>query len=830
MCPCMQRCVVSGTQPMSMRHRHLIVILLMLLNAFAAMAQIGERGSCHYYRNRDAGLRLPLTAAQRDLIDETIARSDTFNIIHYDITLDVTDYNGQYLKARTLVTFEPRMDGQSIIRFDLQGLQVDSVTDADGQLSFMHDGQFLRVDLGATPAVGEQRQLMVHYQGTPDRDPNWGGFYFESNYIYNLGIGLTTVPPNFGKVWYPCFDSFVERASYSWHVKSAGGRRFHGQGEFLGETALGGDTVIRSYALTQEIPTHVSAVAVADYAEHNYMHSGANGDIPVTLLAKPPTLPAMVSKFSDLGAAIDALEYWYGPYAYGRVGYVLTTDGALEIPTNVAYPDFMPGQSISQNRKLFTHELGHHWWGDVVTPHVHNDMWLKEGPAEYSAHLLEEWLNGRDAMVAMVKNNLLDIMTTAHLDDGGFQALSPMPDEHIYGTHTYYKGAAVLHNLRGYLGDETFRNAMRQVQLQYGNGDLTAEQFRDALEAVSGQDLHPFFQDWVFSPGYSVFEVRSFTAEQGGSAWEVDLRIGQKLYGTTGMHADVPMDLTLLAADGSVHEQRIMAGGALTELQVSCPFEPMMAVLNRYQRLNQARMDHEMTLIPGVSFGNVLPFVDFRVFTNTLVDTTLVRVDHIWSGADSDALGWGITQISGTHYWNVDGLWPEGTSLRGRLLYMGGVAGQMDHALIAGDETGMVVVHRRTADEPWQVYADQTINAGSLTNGTGTITMETMEKGQYAFAKMSGAIGVPEQQQPAFALFPVPADDRLTLRLDAPTEETCLVDAIAADGRVVLRRTVPKGSTQLQVDVSGLAKGPYTMRVSGVAGRVLGARAFVVAR
>lgn len=813
-----------------MSRLHRIAVLLIFLNASAAWAQLGERGSCHYYRNRDAGLRLPLTSAQRDLIAETIARSDTFDIRHYEISLDVTDYNGQYLKAATAITYAARMDGQSSIRFDLQGLQVDSVSGPEGTLPFTYDGQFLRVDLGAVLPVDEERQLTVHYQGSPDRDPNWGGFYFESDYIYNLGIGLTTVPPNFGKVWYPCFDSFVERASYTWHVKSAGGRKFYGQGDFLSETLLGGDTVVRSYALGQEIPTHISAVAVSNYAEHNYTHSGAYGDIPVSLLAKAPTLPAMVSKFSDLGAAIDALEYWYGPYAYGRVGYVLTTDGALEIPTNVAYPDFMPNQNASQNRKLFTHELGHHWWGDVVTPHVHNDMWLKEGPAEYSAHLLEEWLNGREAMVATVKNNLLDIMSTAHLDDGGFQALSPMPDEHIYGTHTYYKGAAVLHNLRGYLGDEAFRNAMRQVQLQYANTDLTAAQFRDALEAVSGQDLHPFFQDWVFSPGYSVFEVRSFTASPDGGGWSVDLRIGQKLYGTTGMHSDVPLDLTLIAADGAVHEQRIMAGGVLTELEVSCPFEPVMAVLNRYQRLNQARMDHEITLVPGQTFGNVLPYVDFRLYTNTLVDSTLVRVDHIWSGADNDALGFGITQISGTHYWNVDGIWPEGTSLRGRLLYMGGVANQMDHALIAGDETGLVVVHRRTADEPWQVYADQTINAGSLTNGTGTITMETLQKGQYAYAKMIGTIGVPEQAQAAFTLYPVPAADRLTVQLDAPAETTVLVDALAADGRVVLRRTAPQGSTQLQLDVNALPEGAYTMRVISLSGRVLGAKGFVVSR
>ena len=47
-----------------------------------------------------------------------------------------------------------------------------------------------------------------------------------SDYIYTLGIGLTTIPPNFGKVWYPCFDNFVERATYTYHVTSAAGKAY----------------------------------------------------------------------------------------------------------------------------------------------------------------------------------------------------------------------------------------------------------------------------------------------------------------------------------------------------------------------------------------------------------------------------------------------------------------------------------------------------------------------------------------------------------------------------------------------------------------------------
>jgi aminopeptidase N len=784
---------------------------------------------CHYFRNKGPVQRT-LTPSERSQISETIARSDTFDIRHYDIAIDVTDYGGQYIEAATTITFRARMADQTSIRFDLYDLVVDSVIGASGPMAFTYDGQYLNVPLATAPVVGEDQEITVHYHGNPHRDPGWGGFYFASNYIYNLGIGLTTIPPNFGKVWYPCFDSFVERATYTYHVKSAGTFRLHGQGTFLGEVQLGGDTVVRSYQLAQEIPTHLSAIAVANYRDSTWVHNGANGDIPVTLSAKPADLNAMVTKFEHIGAAIDACEYWYGPYAYERVGYVHTTDGALEIPTNVAYPDFMTGQSVQSNRALLTHELGHHWWGDIVTPYVHNDMWLKEGPAEYSSHLIEEWLFGREAFVNTVKGNLLNIMSSAHIDDGGFQALSPMPDPYIYGTHTYDKGAAVMHNLRGYLGDDLFRTAMREVQAQYANTAITAVGFKEALEEVTGADLDPFFDAWVFAPGYAVFEVRSWSHTAGSGGEEVQVNIGQKLYGATVMHTNVPLQLTMVSATGEVFDTMIEASGAFSTAEVVCPFVPEMVVLNRYHTLNQARMDHEITLVPGVTFSNSLPWVDFRLFADNLVDSTLVRVEHIWSGADQAPLGFGLTDISNTHYWNVEGVWPEGTALNARLLYFGGSPTQFDHDLVAGDETGMVVAYRRTADEPWQVYADQTVNTGITTNGTGTININVLAKGQYAFAKMIGAIGMPEREGGAFSIHPVPVNDRLNIALDREAASLLLLDVLTTDGKLVQRSTIGAGMQRTQLDVTDLSEGNYLLRIADTAGDQLGARSFVVTR
>ena len=111
----------------------------------------------------------------------------------------------------------------------------------------------------------------------------------------------------------------------------------HLQGTFLGETFEEGDTLTRSFTLEHPIPTHCAAFAVANYADSNFVHTGEYGDIPVRLTAKPEDINQMVNKFTDIGYAIDALEYWWGPYAWERVGYVLTTEGALEIPTAIKF-------------------------------------------------------------------------------------------------------------------------------------------------------------------------------------------------------------------------------------------------------------------------------------------------------------------------------------------------------------------------------------------------------------------------------------------------------------------------------------------------------------
>ena len=816
-----------GSATPAMRPYFLLAIVAIGLAATASAQPY--RFGCHYFRNAPHHPHRPHAAGDRDGIQEVIARSDTFDILHYDIAIDITDVAGHSITAATGITYTALV-ADAPLRMDLiDALVVDSVTSPGGALPFTHADSILTIALAPT-AIGDTGTVTVHYHGVPGYDTDWGGFRFQNGYIYNLGIGLSTIPPNFGKVRYPCFDSFVERATYAYHVKSAGTYSARCQGELLGETQLGGDTVVRHFAFDHAIPTHISAIAASNYADSSWTHTGAYGDIPIRLSAKPAALGAMVPKFASLGEAIDCYEHWYGPYPYDRVGYVLTTDGALEIAENIAYPDFMPSQSLFQNRGLFGHELGHHWWGDNVTPLVHNHMWLKEGPAEYSGHLLEEWAFGQDAFVDVVKDNMLYVLEEAHLQDGGFQALSPMPDEYIYGLHTYYKGAAVMHNLRGYLGDTLFRQAMRTVQLEQAQSTIDAYGFQSALEEATGASLGDFFNDQVFSPGFSVFTVQNMHTEPQGNDHLVELTLRQRLRGTTGMHHNVPLDITLISATGERQEYEAVADGVFTSVQFACPFDPAMAVLNGHNRLNQARMDHEFTAVPGVPFASALPYVDFRVDDIALTDSTLIRVEHIWAGAGNDPAEWGIHEVSSTHYWTVDGLWPEGTALNGRVYYHGDPGG-LDEDLYGSSETDALLVYRENAETPWRLCPDVTLVLGSLTDGTGNMKIDTLRRGHYTFAKGNVVIGMEDAAAaaPLLGIAPNPANDQIRVRGRIEGAATLFFDVLDTEGRLTQRTTMAvRGTYDRALAVDGLPDGAYLLRVHDGQGGVAGTGRFSV--
>ena len=690
-----------------------------------------EPVGCHHFK-KDKHRSYKWTDKDYERMQAGLERSDTFDVLHYDITADVTNFADGVLTANTTVYFRAKMDDLTFINLDLQGFVIDSVKGWNQHLTYDKDSLLLTVHFPSTMMTDDEGDVTVWYRGQPIRDPVWGGFYFEGGYAYNLGIGLSSIPPNYGRAWYPAFDNFVEKSTYDYHIVSSAGRRGFAVGTFLGENLISGDTIVRSFHMGQQIPTYLSHMACSKYEAIRYDFQGLTGTIPVELLAKAQDTANMRSSFTYLPDAIEAFEYWYGPYQWERVGYTATTVGAMEHPTRIAYPDALLNGNPFDNNRLMAHELGHLWWGDYTTPETHNDMWLKEGPAEYCAHLFIEWTFGHDEFVRTVKSNFLNVMRQAHIDDGAFHPLSGIPDSVIYGTHTYNKGAAMLHNLRGYMGDQLFRQSMQSVLNAFPYQNINAYTFRDQLSQDSGIDLTSFFDDWIFAPGYSAFDIDSIHIVPDGVDHEITVFTKQRLYEAPHYHTNVPMDVVCFDENWDRYVGEIMVSGQSDQVTFVCPFNPQMMVLNETNRLNQARVQTTDTLR---STGyKAIYNTDFAVSVETIEDSALISVEHYWTAPEPNTSNTYIDKMSSTHYWSIDGIFPDVFEAQARIQYMGSVESDFDYDLTNSTEDSLILVYRRDASQEWAEYDDYTKIPLTPSDGRGFIRIDVLRKGDYAFA------------------------------------------------------------------------------------------------
>ncbi|RZK90711.1 MAG: M1 family peptidase, partial [Hymenobacter sp.] len=79
--------------------------------------------------------------------------------------------------------------------------------------------------------------------------------------------------------------------------------------------------------------------------------------------------------------------------------------------------------------------------------------------------------------------------------------------EDVFDLVSYQKGGAIVQMLRTYLGDDVFFAGLKKylTDNKFGNGE--AHQMRLAMEAVSGQDLNWFYNQWYFGSGQPVVTI-----------------------------------------------------------------------------------------------------------------------------------------------------------------------------------------------------------------------------------------------------------------------------------------------------------------------------------
>lgn len=746
-------------------------------------------------------------------------RSDTIDVLNYNLKLDFRLMSSQLIIGDAEIQFEARMNNVEQISLDLRGFTVDSVKLGSTHLSYSYDGALLRSNLPTPLNSGDQEMIHVYYRGTPPQDPSgFGGFYFFNDHAFNLGVGLTDQPHNYGRVWHPCFDNFVERATYDIEIISPPNTRAYAVGENLGFMTNSDNEVISTWRMSEEIPTYLAAIAVGPFTHVNqtYISSLTGNQIPVMLIAKPSDTTNLKNSFVNLFSAMDIYESKFGPYNWNKIGYVLTSfpSGAMEHATLITYPAFIANGSL-QWQNIMVHELAHNWWGNNVTCRTASDMWINEGFASYSEPLFEEFHYGVTNYMTSIKSTHRKVLQQAHFDDEGFHPISGIPSTATYGTHSYLKGATTVHNLRSYMGDDHFFDALKHIQSNFALNDINAEEFRDALELSSGLNLNNFFENFVFQPGFSGFVIDSFRVEPNN---EVTIFIQQKLFQAPDYFQNVPIEITAMNEQFDEYTTLIQLSGQHSEITLSLPFEPTYLYLNKNHTLLNAVTADNLWIKSALTTINTYAY--FRQTTTAIQDSVFMRVEHHRMAPDAFQTGEmdHLYTLSPDRYWVIDGIWKDGFSMNARLVFDGRdiASGNLDNGLMLSHitpngtvpfhEDSIVLLWRPSAASEWELYPNfQVFTQGNATDGAGRIEVEEIKKGQYAFGFKKSSLSLSNEKQFTLRIYPNPTGSILTIDSDAPLSSIRILNTL---GQEKLRgnettinvETLPSGIYQIEAE------------------------------
>ena len=96
----------------------------------------------------------------------SIARSDSFDVHHYELFLDLTSYSQQSMEALAVIDFQVLQGGGTRVWWDLSDLAVDSVLWNGAAVPFHQWGDELHVDaLGGDQRHGTTPEIPLHQRG-----------------------------------------------------------------------------------------------------------------------------------------------------------------------------------------------------------------------------------------------------------------------------------------------------------------------------------------------------------------------------------------------------------------------------------------------------------------------------------------------------------------------------------------------------------------------------------------------------------------------------------------------------------------------------------------
>ncbi|HEY6271559.1 MAG TPA: M1 family aminopeptidase [Terriglobales bacterium] len=336
----------------------------------------------------------------------------------------------------------------------------------------------------------------------------------DTEYVYTLFV------PMDASMAFPCFDQPDLKARFRLELMAPVSWTVISNAAPESESNQGAERRLTVFRETLPISTYLFAFAAG----------------PFRRLKETPELPGLYVRQSRLRQAEDEAaevqqiaaqgigylsDYFAQPFPFPKYDMVLIPElayggmehaGATFLREQSVLFRTAPTHTDRLNRDILVlHELTHQWFGDSVTMRWFDDLWLKEGFAQYMAYQTLASLKPDENVWKRFYESIKPAAYEIDSTQGTTPIYQDIPNlkdaKSAYGAIVYSKAPAVLKQLAFVLGPTRFRDGLRLYLKDHSYSNAEWSDLVDAFEQVSGRNLTRWAEMWIRHRGMPQVDV-----------------------------------------------------------------------------------------------------------------------------------------------------------------------------------------------------------------------------------------------------------------------------------------------------------------------------------
>ncbi len=512
--------------------------------------------------------------------DEPYARSKDYDLQHSKIALKF-DVEQKKVIGDVTHTLTSLKDNTSKLAFDSVGLTIQSVTVNKAAAKFETTATQLIVPLDSAAKKGDKFEVEIKYEGKPSK-----GAYFilpDKDYPQQPKEIWTQGESEDTRYYLPTYDYPNDRLTTETILTVPAAWLTVANGKLIGVKDAGNG--LKTWTWQESLPssTYLITVVAGEFEEVKDSWRGK----PVTYYAPKDRGDRLKINYSRTPQMLElfskklGVDYPWEKYAQSMVddfvaGGMENSSATTNASSSLVHPLLAPEYATGQD-PLISHELGHQWFGDLVTCKDWGNIWLNEGFATFMETLwsenyfpkeqseYERWSSVREWFA---QPNLWAKPIVRHDFD----------DSSEFDGNAYGKGGLVLYMLRHQLGDDAFYRGLKHyLEVNRGKNVVTAD-LAKAIEEETHSNMDQFFSQWVYGAGAPKFDL-SYSYDDAKHQVTLKVKQTQKIEGRVGLF-HIPTDVEITTAAGA-KEYPITVSKAEDAFSLPADSAPVMVLFDR---------------------------------------------------------------------------------------------------------------------------------------------------------------------------------------------------------------------------------------------------------